>query len=74
MKYITTILFLFVALISFAQNQGNIWYFGNHARLDFNTSPPSSLPGGQTDFHPPLGWNEGCSSICKNCEHYFSIQ
>ncbi len=26
----------------------NIWYFGNHAGLDFNTTPPTPLEDGQT--------------------------
>lgn len=63
MRLLTSILFTFSTLISYTQKQGNIWYFGDHAGLDFNTTPPSYLSDGQTDFHPPNLWNEGCSSI-----------
>lgn len=48
------------------QTQGNMWFFGNQAGLDFNTSPPTSLFGGQTDFPNPNQWNEGSSSISNN--------
>ncbi len=48
---------------SFGQNQGNNWYFGNQAGLDFNTTPPTPLFEGQTNFPLPLQWNEGSSSI-----------
>jgi gliding motility-associated-like protein len=40
-----------------AQKQGNIWYFGNYAGVDFNTSPPTGLTDGK------LSTNEGCASI-----------
>ncbi|WP_118950313.1 gliding motility-associated C-terminal domain-containing protein [Taibaiella helva] len=39
-----------------AQKQGNIWYFGQGAGLDFNASPPAPLSGA-------LNTNEGCASI-----------
>src|SRR6187551_1509883 len=42
-----------------AQNQVAVWYFGYNAGLDFNTSPPVSLPGN-------LYIAEGCASICDN--------
>ncbi len=41
----------------FGQKQANIWYFGQYAGLDFNTTPPTILANGQ------LNTNEGCSSI-----------
>ncbi len=43
----------------FAQNQGNIWYFGDHAGIDFNSGTPVAING-------PLLTNEGCSVICNN--------
>ncbi len=46
----------------YAQKQVNTWYFGNHAGVDFNTSPPTPLLNGQTNF-PGLLWNEGCATI-----------
>ena len=46
MKYYR-FLFLSINLIStffsFAQKEANIWYFGDHSGLDFNTQPPSIL-------------------------------
>lgn len=62
-KYILTLLFINVYVLSFCQKQANIWYFGDKAGLDLNTDPPTPLLDGQTDFHPPLGFNEGSSSI-----------
>ena len=41
----------------YAQGQGNIWYFGNQAGLNFNTSPPTPLLDGQVNT------SEGCASI-----------
>jgi hypothetical protein len=43
---------------SCAQKQGNIWYFGNHAGLDFNSGVPVAISNGQTyspDASPPEG-------------------
>jgi gliding motility-associated-like protein len=40
--------------------QGNIWYFGDHAGLNFNTSPPTALLDGA------LTTKEGSSSIADN--------
>lgn len=61
-KFIS-LLFLLIPFYTNAQKQGNIWYFGDHAGLDFNNNPPLSLLNGQTDFPLPNHWNEGCSSI-----------
>ena len=47
----------------FSQKQANHWFFGDGAGIDFNTSPPSLLLNGQTDFLLPIGWNESYSSI-----------
>ncbi len=38
--------------------QANIWYFGNHAGLDFSTEPPTVLTDGQIENGPTA------SSIC----------
>ncbi|WP_218841800.1 T9SS type B sorting domain-containing protein [Winogradskyella ursingii] len=43
--------------IGFAQNEANIWYFGNNAGLDFNSGSPVVLTDGQ------LATLEGCSTI-----------
>ncbi|MGV3599510.1 MAG: PKD domain-containing protein [Bacteroidota bacterium] len=41
------------------QKEGNIWYFGQFAGLDFNTTPPQALTNGQ------LTTSEGCATICN---------
>jgi hypothetical protein len=51
------------ALSMSAQKQGHIWYFGDHAGLNFNEDPPAPLLDGQTFFPTGFGWNEGCSAI-----------
>ncbi|WP_317897649.1 T9SS type A sorting domain-containing protein [Aurantibacillus circumpalustris] len=47
---------LFVCL-AFSQNETNKWYFGNHAGLDFMTSPPTILTNGA------INTIEGCASM-----------
>lgn len=57
-KVILFIFFLGYGIEAFyAQGQGNIWYFGDHAGLDFNTNPPTPLLDGQVNT------SEGCASI-----------
>ena len=41
-------------------NEGNFWYFGQNAGLDFNSGSPVALTDGQ------LNTNEGCASISDN--------
>ncbi len=41
----------------FAQNQNRKWYFGDHAGLDFNTSPPTILNNSASYSH------FGCSTV-----------
>ncbi|HKR07154.1 MAG TPA: T9SS type A sorting domain-containing protein [Bacteroidia bacterium] len=41
----------------FAQKENYVWYFGDHAGLDFNSGSPVALTNGM------LNTNEGCSSI-----------
>ncbi|MDP1746405.1 MAG: T9SS type A sorting domain-containing protein [Bacteroidota bacterium] len=53
---------IFSPLCCLSQKQGNIWYFGINAGIDFNFSPPAPLQDGQINAFP-YGWNEGCSSI-----------
>jgi gliding motility-associated-like protein len=57
MKYKFLFLILFCSFQLLAQNEGNIWYFGNHSGLDFNNVNPIALINGQ------LNTNEGCASI-----------
>ena len=54
-KYI--IVLLFIPLFVFAQNEGNIWYFGHGAGLDFNSGSPVPLNDGM------LNTLEGCATI-----------
>ena len=54
---------LFLALLlcssgnSYAQGEGNNWYFGHYAGITFSTNPPSALTDGA------MLTSEGCSSI-----------
>lgn len=41
MKYFILILNLVIFNSLFAQKEGNIWIFGQNAKLDFNTNPPT---------------------------------
>lgn len=43
---------------SYAQNEANIWWFGNKAGLDFNTSPPTVL-----NSTIPINTYEGSATI-----------
>lgn len=64
MKKTLYILAIVMPLFCIAQKQGNIWYFGDHAGLNFNNNPPTPLSDGQTDFLDITHqWNEGASSI-----------
>jgi len=47
-------------LFASAQNEGNIWYFGENAGLDFNSGVPVALTNGQ------LNTFEGCATISDN--------
>lgn len=51
------IFILLVPNLVFAQNETNIWYFGNFAGLDFNDGEPTPLLDGALDTF------EGCSTI-----------
>lgn len=46
MRIFYTIIFLFCFSASYAQKEGNIWYFGGQAGLDFNYNPPKVLLDG----------------------------
>lgn len=62
-KY-SVILCSLIAAQLFAQNQGNIWYFGDHAGLDFNSGSPVAINGGQT--YLVSNHNEGTASLCDS--------
>jgi hypothetical protein len=42
------------------QGEANIWYFGSHAGLDFNSGSPVALTDGQ------LVTQEGCATISNS--------
>lgn len=52
------ILFTFLTtFLTYSQKEANIWYFGENAGLDFNTTPPTAVTNGA------LSTLEGCSSF-----------
>lgn len=67
---IISISLLFLTNLSFGQKQGNIWYFGEGAGLDFNSGAPVPIIGGNIFPNPQaLGEAtiaEGSSSICDS--------
>lgn len=50
-RYFSILLVLFFPFPSFAQKEANIWYFGDHAGLDFNQNPPAILLDGGFHSH-----------------------
>ncbi|MCW1147557.1 T9SS type B sorting domain-containing protein [Flavobacterium lacisediminis] len=60
MKIYFSILFLMSMLVSHAQGEANIWYFGQNAGLDFNSGVPITLTNGQ------LVTDEGCATISNS--------
>ncbi len=60
-----TILLTICSILLSAQNQGNFWYFGDHAGLDFSSGSPVSTSGGQVYF-PDGTHSEGSASICDS--------
>ena len=47
-KKLLSILITMLPCFCLAQKQGNIWYFGNHFGLDFNSGNPIVLTNGST--------------------------
>jgi hypothetical protein len=56
-KALCAILFLLCAVSVTAQGEGNWWYFGDSAGIDFNSGSPVVVNNGQLDTE------EGCSAI-----------
>lgn len=56
--------------VCFSQKQGNIWYFGEGAGLDFNTAIPTPIFGGNIFPYPVESGEatiaEGSASICDS--------
>lgn len=63
-----TLMFLvFISYFALGQKQGNVWYFGDKAGLDFNSGAPVSISVGQnTLFGCPGCHAEAASSICDS--------
>jgi hypothetical protein len=63
-KKMRTILFLyccfFVPLLCFSQKENNIWYFGNHAGVDFTSGTPVALTNSAMYTY------EGSATICDS--------
>ena len=61
---------LLIAVSLDAQNQGNIWYFGEGVGLDFNSGSPEVLTDGQVFGNPVLMgdflYSEGSSVVSDN--------
>jgi len=64
--YLFFLLIILNVSIVCAQKQGNIWYFGDHAGLDFNTGNPVALTNGQTNLTNGIGQGEGTAVICDS--------
>ena len=51
MKKLLTYIMLMQVALAFSQKQGNVWYFGINAGIDFNTTPPTALLDGQINSY-----------------------
>ncbi len=60
MKRLVFLTIIFLSTHSFSQNRNNMWYFGEYAAMDFNTSPPTPLGSSM------MTQLEGCASISNN--------
>lgn len=47
--FVFSLLMLLITMKGSAQKESNIWYFGLHAGINFDTSPPGVLTDGQTN-------------------------
>jgi len=69
MKYLFWAVSILFFCSSYAQNQGNIWYFGEGGGLDFNGGEPVVLSDGEV-FAAPQNFGEGLnnegSSVVSN--------
>jgi len=60
LKNITLIVLFSLPFFLFSQKEGNQWYFGANAGIDFNTQPPTPNTNGA------MSTPEGCASISDN--------
>lgn len=56
-KFLPLLILFALTTTIFAQKEANIWYFGHHAGLDFNSGEPVALTDGV------MNTDEGCASI-----------
>ena len=49
--------YIFLPMCFFSQKEANIWYFVNHAGLDFSTNPPTAIT------NTNMNASEGCATI-----------
>jgi hypothetical protein len=69
-RYLPALACMLFPLLCFSQKQGNIWYFGDHAGLDFNSGSPVTLNDGQVSFFGCPGCHsEGSSVISDSSGH-----
>ncbi len=47
------IIFISISFFSSAQNQANVWMFGDSAGLDFNSGSPVAITGTSIDADEP---------------------
>ena len=57
------IILFFIPFNLFSQKQGNVWYFGNYAGVDFNGGTPVALTNGQLTWPAGQQHIEGTSAI-----------
>lgn len=63
---ILKVLLTFLPFFCYSQKQGNVWYFGNHAGLDFNNTTPLVLSDGNTYNNSITQRSEGTAVICDS--------
>jgi hypothetical protein len=63
----TICLFILFSSFCYSQQQGNIWYFGNQAGINFSSGNPVVITNGQTPLWGNMGSHaEGTSVICDS--------
>jgi len=58
--YLILTCLIIIPVITNAQNEGNFWYFGDKAGIDFNSGPPVAVTNGA------MNTQEGCATISDN--------
>lgn len=67
MKKLVILGLLVYSSLCYSQKQGNIWYFGDHAGLDFSTGNPLTINDGQIPIlFCPACHSEGTAVICDS--------